>query len=75
MKKVVLYSMNNCPHCDTVKKYLEKNNIPFRLCNVKTPAGSKELFKTGYKAVPVLKISDQYLNGFSVAKFKAIFND
>lgn len=23
MKKVVLYSMNKCPHCETAKKYLD----------------------------------------------------
>jgi glutaredoxin len=65
--------MNNCPHCDTAKNYLEKHKIAFRLCNVKTPAGSKELNKTGYRAVPVLKIGDQYLNGFSVKKFNDLF--
>ncbi len=74
MKKVVLYTMNNCPHCQTAKKYLDEQNITYRLCNVKTPAGSKEFFKTGYRGVPVLKIGDQFLNGFSVKKFKALFN-
>lgn len=73
MKKIVLYSMNNCPHCDQVKVYLQENSIVFRLCNVKTPAGSKEFFKTGYRGVPVLKIGDQYLNGFTVKKFRTLY--
>ena len=75
MKKIVLYSMNNCPHCDTAKKYLEQNNITFRLCNVKTPAGSKELYKTGFKAVPVLKIGAEFLNGFSIKKFRELYEE
>lgn len=66
MKRVVLYSMNNCPHCQTAKRYLEQKNIPFRLCNVKTPAGQKEFSKLGMRGVPVLKIGDQILNGFNV---------
>jgi len=66
--------MNNCPHCDTVKTYLDQNSIKFRLCNVKTPAGSKEFHKTGYRGVPVLKIGDQFLNGFTVKKFNALYH-
>lgn len=66
MKRVVLYTMNNCPHCQTAKRYLEQKNIPFRLCNVKTPAGQKEFSKLRMRGVPVLKIGDQILNGFNV---------
>ncbi|NQY64498.1 MAG: hypothetical protein HRT38_12320, partial [Alteromonadaceae bacterium] len=49
MKRVVLYSMNNCPHCQTAKKYLDQQDIVYRLCNVKTPSGQKEFRKTGRK--------------------------
>ena len=73
MKRVVLYSMNNCPHCQTAKKYLEQQNIVFRLCNVKTPVGQKEFRKTGLRSVPVLKIGDQLLNGFSVKQFNQLY--
>lgn len=66
MKRIVLYTMNNCPHCQTAKRYLEQKNIPFRLCNVKTPAGQKEFSKLRMRGVPVLKIGDQILNGFNV---------
>lgn len=72
MKRIVLYTKNRCPHCETAKKYLEQKNIPFRLCNVSTPAGQKEFYKTGFRGVPVLKIGDRYLNGFSVKQFEAV---
>jgi glutaredoxin len=75
MKKVVLYTMNNCPHCQTAKSYLDKNNITYRLCNVKTPAGQKEFRKTGMRAVPVLKIGDHLQNGFSVKLFNSLYHD
>ncbi|NQY37482.1 MAG: glutaredoxin family protein [Alteromonadaceae bacterium] len=75
MKRVVLYSMNNCPHCQTAKKYLDQQNIAYRLCNVKTPAGQKEFRKTGMRAVPMLKIGDQLLNGFSVKQFNLLYKD
>jgi glutaredoxin len=75
MKKVVLYSMNNCPHCQTAKQYLEQQSIPFRLCNVKTPAGQKEFRKTGFRSVPVLKIADGFINGFNVKQLNKLLNE
>ncbi|MGB0938191.1 MAG: glutaredoxin family protein [Colwellia sp.] len=70
---MVLYSMDKCPHCLTAKKYLEEQGIPFRLCNVKTPKGQKELAATGMRSVPILKIGDKILKGFSVKSFNQIF--
>lgn len=74
MKRIVLYTMANCPHCNTAKMYLDQNNIPYRLCNVKTPVGKKEFYKTGYRSVPVLKIGDQFLKGFTVKMFINMIN-
>jgi len=73
MKRIVLYSMDKCPHCQSAKLYLEQNKIPYRFCNVKTPKGQKEFAATGLRGVPVLKIGDQWLKGFSVKEFNALF--
>jgi len=73
MKRVVLYTMNHCPHCETAKKYLLQQNIQFRLVNVKTAVGQKEFSKSGYRAVPILKIGDQFMNGFSVKEFNKLY--
>ncbi|HIP76478.1 MAG TPA: glutaredoxin family protein [Psychromonas hadalis] len=75
MKKITLYTMNNCPHCKTAKQYLESNKIPFRLLNVSSPAGQKEFAKTGFRSVPVLKIGDQFMAGFILAKFNKLLKD
>ncbi|TLU61864.1 glutaredoxin family protein [Thalassotalea litorea] len=75
MKKIVLYTRNRCPHCETAKTYLNQKNIPYRLCNVSTPAGQKEFNRTGFRAVPVLKIGDRYLNGFSIKGFEAMMKE
>ena len=33
MKRIVLYSMEKCPHCQTAKRYLdEKNTVSFMQC-------------------------------------------
>ena len=74
MKRVVLYTMDKCPHCQTAKRYIDEQKIPYRLCNVKTAKGQKEFSATGMRGVPILKIGDQILNGFCVKKFTQIFN-
>ncbi|WP_019026689.1 glutaredoxin family protein [Colwellia piezophila] len=73
MKRVVLYSSDKCPHCQTAKRYLEQQGITFRLCNVKTAQGQKEFALTRLRGVPVLKVGDQLLNGFSVKTFEAAY--
>ena len=73
MKRVVLYSTDKCPHCQTAKRYLEQQGIKFRLCNIKTSKGQKEFSSTGLRGVPVLKIGDQLLNGFSIKNFTAMY--
>jgi glutaredoxin len=65
--------MEKCPHCLTAKRYLDEQRIPYRLCNVKTSKGQKEFSAIGMRGVPVLKIGDQYLNGFSIKKFNQLF--
>ncbi|MGB1263443.1 MAG: glutaredoxin family protein [Cognaticolwellia sp.] len=75
MKRIILYTMNNCPHCQSAKQYLEEKKLPFRLCNIKTAAGQKEFAKLRLRGVPVLKIGDQVLNGFNVKKFNQLYQD
>ncbi|WP_231731467.1 glutaredoxin family protein [Colwellia sp. TT2012] len=41
MKRIVLYTTDKCPHCQTAKHYLEQQGITFRLCNIKTAKGQK----------------------------------
>lgn len=67
--------MSNCPHCDTAKAYLDKHRITYRLCNVKTPAGQKEFRRANFRSVPIIKIGDEYLQGFKIADFNKLYND
>jgi len=73
MKRVSLFTMANCPHCQTAKQYLQQQKITFRSVDVKSPAGQKEFAKTGYRGVPVIKVGDQFLNGFSVKAFNNLY--
>jgi glutaredoxin len=75
MQRITLYTMTNCPHCQTAKRYLEEKNIAFRLCNVKMPAGQKEFAKLNLRGVPVLKVGNQVLRGFNVKSFNELYQD
>ena len=72
-KRVVLYSVKTCPHCQSAKKYLDENAIKYRICDVKTRVGQKEFAQTGMRGVPVLKIGNQVLNGFASNRFQRLY--
>ncbi|NMP16382.1 glutaredoxin family protein [Thalassotalea sp. Y01] len=73
MKRVTLYTMNKCPHCQTAKQYLDNLGINYRLCNVSTPNGKKEFNQLGFRGVPVVKVGDQFINGFSIKQFNRLY--
>lgn len=75
MKRVTLYTMDKCPHCETAKKYLDKQGIRYRLCNVKSPKGQKDFAGTGLRGVPALQVGDTLMNGFSVKKFNQLYKN
>ena len=73
MKKVVLYSTDHCPHCQNAKQYFTAKNIAYRLSNIKTPAGQKEFYRLGFKSVPVIKIGEEFLQGFNIKAFQRLY--
>ncbi|NRA54927.1 MAG: glutaredoxin family protein [Gammaproteobacteria bacterium] len=74
MKKITLFTTNNCPHCNEAKNYLDSKGLKYRLVNVKSPAGSKEFAKLRLRSVPILKIGDTQINGFSIKAFNNAYN-
>jgi hypothetical protein len=73
MKRFVLHSTDKCLIAKQQSVTLH-NNVFFSLCNVKTSKGQKAFALTALCGVPVLKIGDQLLNGFSVKTFTPMFN-
>jgi|LZCG01.1.fsa_nt_gb glutaredoxin-like YruB-family protein len=65
-KRVTVYSTPSCPHCNTLKEHLRKNNIRFTDIDVsKDQAKAQELVrKTGQQGVPQTDINGQYVLGF-----------
>ena len=72
MKKVIVYSSENCAYCVSVKEYLTGKGIEFEERNVKIPQYRKELMSMGYMSVPVLKIDESVLVGFNSEEIDAL---
>ena len=69
-KRVIVYSTPTCPHCNTLKDYLKRNQIPFRDVDVsKDQKMAQELVKkSGQQGVPQTEINGKIIVGFNRSK-------
>ncbi len=69
-KRVIVYSTPTCPHCNTLKDYLKRNQIPFRDIDVsKDQKMAQELVrKSGQQGVPQTEINGKIIVGFNRSK-------
>lgn len=58
--KVKLFTTPDCVFCPTVKRLLDRDNIPYESIDASTPEGREALFKTGVRAVPYLEAENDY---------------
>lgn len=74
--KVLLYSTSWCGVCKKAKNYFRSNNIPFIEYDVeKSSKGIKDYNAMGAKAVPIILIGQQRMNGFSVKSFQRMYEN
>lgn len=66
-QRVVVYSTPTCPHCNSLKDYLRKNQIHFRDIDVsKDQKMAQELVrKSGQQGVPQTEINGRIIVGFN----------
>lgn len=60
-----IYSKNNCPHCDSAKKYLESKDIEFEVLNIEEDSDAREFLQgQGHRSVPQIYNGDElFVNG------------
>ena len=77
MKTVTIYSTPTCHYCHMAKEFFSANGIQFTDYNVAEDAAKREemVNLTGQMGVPVIKIDDQIMVGFSEAKLKESLAD
>ena len=68
-KEVTLFGAEWCPACKTCKDWLDKNKIEYRYVDVEKDRD--EFLMLGARAIPVIKINDTMIVGFSLEKIKA----
>lgn len=72
---VKVYSINNCPWCDKVKKYLQSRQVEYVECNIENDevALAECQALTNDEAVPVITADGkEYVLGFDKAKIDAL---
>ena len=68
---VKVYSINNCPWCDKVKKYLKSKQVDFTECNIEMDEAALDECRklTNDDAVPVTTADGKnFVLGFDKAK-------
>lgn len=72
--KVVIYTTSWCGICNTAKKYFKAQGIPYIAYDVeKSRTGKSDFKKLKGRSVPVIILGGQRMNGFTVARFDALY--
>jgi len=72
---VKVYSINNCPWCDKVKKYLQSRQVEYVECNIENDESALAECQalTNDEAVPVITADGkEFVLGFDKAKIDAL---
>lgn len=67
---VVVYGAEWCAPCHALKNYLKSKKVDYKYINVDNDreAGVEIYKKTGWTAIPITKIGEEYILGFDIEK-------
>ncbi|MED3726893.1 NrdH-redoxin [Priestia filamentosa] len=74
MKKVELYTQQDCPPCHIVKQFLTHHNISFIEFDIKRDAKArKHMINTlGSFSTPTVVVEDEIVTGFNIEKLEQL---
>ena len=73
-KDVVIYTATWCGVCKTAKAYFNEQDIEFEEFDIeKDPRGKSDFRRLGGRAVPVILVGEQRMNGFDAARFERLY--
>ena len=73
-KDVVIYTASWCGICKTAKAYFNEQGIDFEEFDIdRNPRGKRDFARLGGRAVPVILVGDQRMNGFDAARFQVLY--
>jgi glutaredoxin len=74
-KRVTIYVTKRCGYCKQAIAYFRKKGIRYSKYDVETSAkGKRDYKKLGRGGVPIIKIGDKTMRGFSKASFDAFYS-
>ncbi len=69
--EVVIYTNTGCSACHQAKEFLTQHNVGFTEKSIaKDPSLINELASMGFRAVPVIRVGDETMLGFSAVKLR-----
>lgn len=76
-KEVIIYSTPSCHYCQMAKAFFQNNGVAYKDFNVASDAEKRQemIEMTGQMGVPVIKIGDEILVGFSEGKVREMIGD
>ncbi len=68
--EVTVYSAQWCPDCREAKRFLAKNNIPYKEIDIETASGAAEevVKKTGKRAIPQFVIDGEWVQPYRAGR-------
>lgn len=72
--RVTMYSTSWCGYCKKARRYFMAENIPFREHDIEeSPRARRAYERLGGGGVPLIKVGDRTMNGFSAAGFERFY--
>ncbi|MGH7950246.1 MAG: glutaredoxin family protein [Candidatus Binataceae bacterium] len=69
--EVVVYTNVGCPACRQAKDFLSQHNVSYVERNLADdPTALDELASLGFRAVPVIRVGNETMLGFSAPKLR-----
>lgn len=74
---VIVYGAEWCPPCHTTKAYLKSRKVDYEYVNIdeQQEKGREVAQKTGWTAIPIIKIGEEYILGFDRPKIDAALQE
>lgn len=73
-QKIVMYSTAWCGVCKRARRFFRVQGIPFQEYDVeKSEKGRRDYKRLNGRGVPILLVGDKRMNGFSVGRFRNLY--
>lgn len=70
---VTVYTLPACVQCDSTKRYLAKNNVPYSEVDLSVDVEAMDKVKAmGYASAPVVMAGDEHWSGFRPDKLSGL---